>query len=260
VVCGDDEGIRRCIDRFGKPFTTYGFGELNDWVIRDLSADASGSRFTLVHRRNGGGAAFVEDRLGEVVLPVPGRHNVLNASAALVLSLRLGIPFEKVIEGLASFGGVRRRFELRWKSADGSRRIVDDYGHHPTEIAATLAAARQAWPTGRIRVIFQPHRYSRTLHCRDGFLNVFRRSEDLILLPIYSAGEEPIEGVTSERLLESLQALAEPGQRLRTAASLEAASGLVMQDFREGDLILCMGAGSITRLPELLVAQLESSK
>src|SRR5690606_10263171 len=132
-----------------------------------------------VHRRDGAGGAGGEARkLGELKLNVPGRHNVLNALAATVIALRLGVPFENVARGLEAFTGAKRRFEIRWQDTDRRRVIVDDYGHHPTEIAATLAAARGFWD-GRIVVVFQPHRYSRTLHCHDGFLTAFRDCDAL---------------------------------------------------------------------------------
>ena len=135
---------------------------------------------------------------------VPGTHNALNALAAIAIGMHLKIPFEKIANGLQEFCGVKRRFEIRWQDPMRNRVIIDDYGHHPTEIAATLAAARQYWK-GRIVTVFQPHRYTRTLHCRDGFLSAFRNTDELWVTDIYAAGEDPIPGVDSRSLVQDIQ-------------------------------------------------------
>ena len=171
----------------------------------EVREEAFGSKFCVRHCRNG--------VLGEISLHVPGRHNVLNALAVVAVCLDLGMPFAQVADGLAQYRGVKRRFEVRWRDEATSRAIVDDYGHHPTEIEATLAAARQFWKK-RIIVVFQPHRYSRTLHCRDGFLHAFRGADVVLLTDIYAAGEAPIDGVDSASLAEAMRRVAPQGQRI----------------------------------------------
>jgi UDP-N-acetylmuramate--alanine ligase len=173
----------------------------------------------------------------------------------VAVSLGIGLSFEEIRSGIAQFQGVKRRFEIRWQSSNGDRVIVDDYGHHPTEIAATLSAARQYWP-GRIKVVFQPHRYSRTVHCREGFRHAFDLADQVILTDIYAAGETPIEGVSSPALAEDIQSHAKNGVQIQSCGDLLAAERMILADFRPGDLILCMGAGSITRLPAQLISGL----
>jgi UDP-N-acetylmuramate--alanine ligase len=231
-----------------KPFTTYGFAEEWDFSARAVKVDGMGSSFELFCR--------AESRvLGTVHLQVPGDHNVLNALAAAVVALEMGLEFDRVAEGLSEFRGVKRRFEVRWRDDAKRQVVVDDYGHHPTEIAATLAAARGFWP-GRIITVFQPHRYSRTLHCHDGFLTAFRHSDRVLLTDIYAAGEEPIEGVSSEALAQAILRVAPQAQGIECVGSLENACREVVRGLLPGDLVLCLGAGTITRLPEQIIAAL----
>jgi UDP-N-acetylmuramate--alanine ligase len=196
--------------------------------------------------------------LGDILLHVPGRHNVLNALAVVAICLDLGMPFATIASGLAQYRGVKRRFEIRWRDDSSRRMIVDDYGHHPTEIEATLAAARQFWQ-GRVVAVFQPHRYSRTLHCRDGFLRAFHGADVVLLTDIYAAGEAAIEGVTSESLVEEMRRVALPGQQILHVGGLEAARDHVTKISSDGDLVLCLGAGTITRLPELLIQSMQGA-
>lgn len=183
---------------------------------------------------------------------------MLNALGVVAVSLGIGLDFEAVKRGIAQFHGVKRRFEIRWQSASGDRVIVDDYGHHPTEIAATLSAARQYWP-GRIKVVFQPHRYSRTLHCREGFKRAFDLADQVILTDIYAAGEAPIDGVNSPALAAEIRSHARKEIKVQSCGDLSSAEDTLLSDFSPGDLILCMGAGSITRLPGHLISRLEST-
>ena len=244
ALCAEDPGVRRNLSRFTKPFVTYGFSGDWDYVATEVREEAFGSKFRVRHCRNG--------VLGEISLHVPGRHNVLNALAVVAVCLDLGMPFAQVADGLAQYRGVKRRFEVRWRDEATSRAIVDDYGHHPTEIEATLAAARQFWKK-RIIVVFQPHRYSRTLHCRDGFLHAFRGADVVLLTDIYAAGESPIDGVDSASLAEAMRRVAPQGQRIEAVGGLDAARDEVVKLMAPGDLILCMGAGTITRLPDSLM-------
>ena len=243
AVCGDDSGVKRCLPRWNKPVVTYGFGPDNDYIAAEVRPTGFGSHFEVHHRGQ---------LLGSVQLNVPGNHNVLNAMASAVIALRLEVPFETVAAGLEIFGGVKRRFEIRWRDDSRKQVIVDDYGHHPTEILATLSAAKSYWP-GRIVVVFQPHRYSRTLNCRDGFMTAFRDADVVMITDIYSAGEEPIEGVSAESLVQDIQRVALPRQEIQYVGDLEHAKAAVLMAFQPGDLVLCFGAGSITQLPGRLV-------
>ncbi len=256
AVCGEDAGVRRCLDRFGKPVVTYGFSPEFDFYATQVEVREMGSDFEVYGRRQVGGE---RELLGRVSLEVPGRHNVLNALAAVAIAIQLKVPFETIARGLAEFRGVKRRFEIKHHDPVRNRVIVDDYGHHPTEITATLAAARNFWK-GRIITIFQPHRYSRTLHCRDGFLTSFRGSDVLWMMDIYAAGEDPIAGVDAASLCADIQAVSEPDKPvIEHVGELAAAQAKALAEFRDGDLILCMGAGSITRLADQLAQALDTA-
>ena len=254
AVCGEDPGVQRCLSRWTKPIRTYGLSAQWDVYADDLRLEGLGSSFDVFARESGSNAPHV--RLGRLTLNVPGKHNVLNALATWVLSERIGLTFEQVQIGIQEFKGVKRRFEVRWKDDVQQRVIVDDYGHHPTEITATLGSARSYWK-GRILTIFQPHRYSRTLHCYDGFLNALQLSDAVILTDIYGAGEDPIEGISSERLVADLKDRAHDDFSATYARDLDACVNAVLEQSRPGDLILCMGAGTITRLPEKLMGALQ---
>jgi UDP-N-acetylmuramate--alanine ligase len=249
AVCGEDPGVLRILNRVTKPVVTYGLSDQWDYSARNVMPDGLGSSFEVFSRKEG-------RILGRVRLNVPGEHNVLNALAAIAIGLHMGLDFATVAKGLGEFRGVKRRFEIRWQNADNKQVIVDDYGHHPTEIAATLAAARSYWPQGRIVTVFQPHRYSRTLHCRDGFLAAFRQSDVLLITDIYAAGEDPIEGVDAASLASAIRKVSGPSQEVVHVGDMQAARDAVMQRLQPGDLVLCCGAGSITRLPDQLVAKI----
>jgi len=250
AVCAEDPGIQRVLASFNKPLVTYGLSSSCDYYASRIRNEGLISRFEVSQR----GAGI----LGEIELKIPGKHNVLNALGVVAVSLGIGLDFEAVKRGIAQFHGVKRRFEIRWQSASGDRVIVDDYGHHPTEIAATLSAARQYWP-GRIKVVFQPHRYSRTLHCREGFKRAFDLADQVILTDIYAAGEAPIDGVNSPALAAEIRSHARKEIKVQSCGDLSSAEDTLLSDFSPGDLILCMGAGSITRLPGHLISRLEST-
>lgn len=250
AVCGDDPGVRRCLSRFTKPFTTYGFSSEWDWYATDVVSLGLGSRFRLWK----GGEK--PECLGEIELHVPGRHNVLNALAATAISHGLGLSFSQVSTGLREFKGVGRRFEVRYQDHARKIAVVDDYGHHPTEILATLSAARGFWP-GRIVCIFQPHRYSRTVHCHDGFLSAFNPADEVFFTDIYAAGEDPIEGVSSETLAKDVMLSARAGLKISYSGDLKKTETSVLTQIQDGDLVLCLGAGTITKLPEKLIQALK---
>lgn len=249
AVCGEDAGVRRCLERWSKPITTYGFSNLWDFYADSVKLTGLGSEFTVYARTFHGQP---HEKMGQVTLHVPGRHNVLNGLAAIAIGMELKIPFSEISKALAEFKGVDRRFQIRWKDDKRKRVIVDDYGHHPTEIAATLAAARNFWP-GRIITVFQPHRYSRTVHCRDGFPSAFRSTDVLYLSDIYAAGEDPIPGVDAASLRDEIARAAGANQKIEYVGELDKIQSRLSQEFQDGDMILCLGAGSITKLAEKLV-------
>jgi UDP-N-acetylmuramate--alanine ligase len=235
-----------------KPVVTYGFSPEWDFSARDIQVQGLGTQFEVYSRS-------AQRVLGSVRLQVPGEHNVLNALATIAVGTHIGIPFEKIVQGLWEFRGVKRRFEIRWEDRTQNQVIVDDYGHHPTEIAATLAAARSYWK-GRILTVFQPHRYSRTLHCKDGFLSAFRKTDGLWITDIYSAGEEPIEGVSSLELVSAIRKVSDSKQKIEYGGSIDSARDALLKEIKPGDLVLCCGAGSITQLPQKLIDQLSQGK
>jgi UDP-N-acetylmuramate--alanine ligase len=208
-----------------------------------------GSHFTLMGKSLGESG---HSQLCEIKLSVPGRHNVLNALAASAIARELGVNSEAIAGGLASYSGVRRRFDIRWNDEKNHRMIVDDYAHHPTEVRATLLAARQFWK-GPIVTVFQPHRYTRTQHCREDFLTAFQRSDRVLISDIYSAGEEPIAGVHSETLVEELRTYS-PGAEY--IGDLKSSIPKILEHFNSNTLLICMGAGSITLMPDLLIKEL----
>lgn len=247
LVCGEDSGVQSCLEKFTKPFLTYGFSKEWDVVASDIRENPNGFQFQVLYRGLG---RKTHESLGSIVLHKPGRHNVLNALAVVGLTFSLGIPFETIARAMESFKGIRRRFEICWVSEDRNQMIVDDYGHHPTEIEATLQAARQLWK-GRILVVFQPHRYSRTQQCFEGFTKCFKNADHLLVTDIYPGGEDPIQGVHSQRLVEVIQQ--EVGaNKVEYVSTLDLVQKRLQQIFSSGDLIVCMGAGSITRLPKEL--------
>ncbi len=244
VLCIDDPGVQRLLPRIARRRTTYGFSAQADWTAIDLEKAGAGSRFRV---RRGG------ETLGSARLRLPGRHNVANALAALAVASELDVPFAQAAEALASFAGVERRFEDKG-SARGVR-IVDDYGHHPTEIRATLAAAREVH-AGRLVVVFQPHRYTRTRDLFDDFAAAFHDADLLVLTEIYAAGEPKLLGVEATELALAVR---QRGHRdVRFLADLEAIPAALAPELRAGDLVLTLGAGSITRLGPQLLSALEA--
>jgi len=203
--------------------------------------------------RNRFDVLYQGSELGPFELFVPGMHNILNATAAIAVGIGLEIPVERIRAGIAQFRGVDRRFQQ--KGTVGGVRVVDDYGHHPTEIRATLAAARQ-WMggEGRIHVIFQPHRYSRTYLLMDEFAAAFPEADRLLVLDIYAASEQPIAGVSGLAL--SRKIACRNGSSAEFAASFAAAVEAVMEQARPGDLVLTLGAGSVSQLAAQILERL----
>lgn len=251
AVCADDRGVKRVLEKLSKPFVTYGTEGDLDYVASDIEVHGLGTIFNVYQKGPNG-----PQKLGPVRLNVPGRHNVLNAMASVAIATQLGLNFDVISMALGAFHGVKRRFEIRYKDLVRKQVVVDDYGHHPTEIAAALAAARGYWQ-GRVIAVFQPHRYSRTLHCHEGFLSAFKDADVVFVTDIYAAGEDPIEGVTAQALVEAIKQASPAGKRIEYAGDLDLARGAVLNETSEGDLVICLGAGSITKLPELVAQRLQ---
>lgn len=243
LVCVDDEAIRSLLPSIARPITTYGFAD--DAQVQAVNVRAVGTQMHFTARRRNG--ITLPDL--DVVLNLPGRHNVLNALAAIAVAVELGVPDEAVQRGLAEFNGVGRRFqrygEVAVKPAhgDGSFTVVDDYGHHPVEMAATLAAARGAFPGRRLVLAFQPHRYTRTRDCFEDFVKVIGQSDAVLLAEVYAAGEAPIVAADGRSLARALRVAGklEPVFVDRIGDMAQA----VLDNARPGDVVLCMGAGSI---------------
>jgi UDP-N-acetylmuramate--alanine ligase len=234
VVCGDDPGVRRLLPRVKRPVITYGFDEHNA-IRAEVLACADTSLFNVIV--NG------ED-IGQVRLAQPGRHNILNALAAIGVALECDIAPEKIVAGLAKFGGVGRRFERKGER-DGVL-VVDDYGHHPAEIAATLATARQCFPHRRLVVVFQPHRFTRTQALFGEFCKVFDGVDKLLLTEIYPASEKPIPGVSGQSLAQGIRQVSKTDVTYhQDFDSVLAALPGVLQP---GDLLLTLGAGNVTTI------------
>ena len=244
VVCLDDPNLQRMIPRMmDKRVVTYGLEAGADVTARRLQFVEMRSTFEVAHR----GVS-----LGTMTLQIPGRHNVLNALAATAVALDLEMPFPKIQTALAGFAGVQRRFQVRGIARDVL--VVDDYGHHPAEIRATLAAAKAGFDR-RVITVFQPHRYSRTQHLRDDFLTAFYQSDVLIVMDIYAAGEAPIPGVHARDLADGIAA---HGHRevLYLGGDRAAIIDYLCESTRAGDLVLTLGAGDVGQLGGELLQRL----
>ncbi len=242
VVCIDHPGVQELMPRLGRRRTTYGFSEQAEWRAGEPEFGPETTRFEVHHG---------DRALGQVDLPLAGRHNVLNALAAIAVADEAGIDFRTAADALASFAGVDRRFET--KGEVGGVRVIDDYGHHPTEIRATLDAAR-AIHQGRLVVVFQPHRYSRTRDLFEDFVAAFGQADLLILTEIYAASEAPIPGVTGAALADSIQERG--GVEVRFEPELGDVTRHLVPELRSGDWVITLGAGSITGLGGELVQAL----
>ena len=249
-LCRESEHVRAILPKINKPFSTYGFTAESDIYASDMVAEGMQMRFT-VHLKD------MSVRPFEVVLNTPGQHNVLNALASIGIALACGVAVEAIQAGLLAFGGVGRRFQ-RYEGLKlpqgGSVNLIDDYGHHPVEIAATVAAVRGAYPSSRLVLAFQPHRYTRTRDLFEDFVSVLNQADALLLTEVYSAGEAPIVAADSKALARAIRVHGkiEPIY-VETVAELPNSLVHVLQD---GDILLNMGAGNISTLPKLLKNQL----
>jgi UDP-N-acetylmuramate--alanine ligase len=244
VLCIDDPVIRSLLVAVARPTLTYGFSEDAAYQVSQVKSDRLQTTF-VINR---------PDNLSplQIMLNIPGRHNVLNAAAAIAVASDEGISDEAIITGLKEFGGVGRRFEMvgNYPVKDGSAMLVDDYGHHPTELKATIDAVRSGWPEKRLVMIFQPHRYTRTRDLYEDFVEVLCQVDALLILDVYSAGEDEIAGASSKNICGSIR------QRGNVdpiyVPSLEAVPDLIAGLVRADDIVLTQGAGSVTQLVALL--------
>ena len=237
IVCGDDPLLRAFAPKMNKKFLTYGFSKDCDLVASDFSAEGLQSSFTVSDR---------EGELGRVELCLPGRHNALNALAAIQVALLLEVSFAKAAAALGKFTGIARRSEIK-----GERKgvtVIDDYGHHPNEIRAAIKSISEGMKRRRLVTLFQPHRYTRTRDCLDGFFTAFGDCDLLGLLPIYPAGEKPIKGIDSSLIYDGVRAA---GQKNVTfLKSKEEARQWLNENLEADDVLLTLGAGDVYRIGE----------
>jgi UDP-N-acetylmuramate--alanine ligase len=239
ILCLDEPNVQAILPRVKRPVITYGTSSQADLVISDVELRGLGSEFRLTYRG---------EALGPFRLPAPpGMHNVRNAAAAAAVGLYLSIPSELIREGLEKFSGVGRRFEIKGQ-ANGVT-LIDDYGHHPAEIRATLEAARGCGYK-RLLVLFQPHRFTRTQHLWDDFCRAFNQADLLVLTDIYAASEAPIADITGEALAAAIRAAGH--KSVRHLKSLQSAVEALLAEARPGDAILTIGAGSVSRAADEL--------
>jgi UDP-N-acetylmuramate--alanine ligase len=245
-VCLDDENVQQILPRVNRRTITYGRTAQSDYEVVRADCGHLASTFEIRHN--------TQD-LGVFSLNVPGVHNVLNATAAIATSLELDIKLDTIREGLTQYRGVDRRFQV--KGVEHGVTVVDDYGHHPTEIRATLSAARACDPR-RLHVLFQPHRYTRTMHLMDEFARSFHHADRVLVLDIYPASEQPIEGVTAEALVERMRQY-----RHRAAEYVGSIANGVEQmsaGLEDGDMVITLGAGSVSSASEIILENLRRAK
>jgi UDP-N-acetylmuramate--alanine ligase len=240
VLCLDNEPIQDLIPRIKKRYTTYGMTSQADFQIRDVEFGRQQSRFDIYHQGN---------KLGMINLNLPGIHNVYNATASIAVGVELNIAFEQIKKALETVEGVQRRLEIKGESNGVT--VIDDYGHHPTEIKVTLEAIEENWQNRRKVVVFQPHRYSRTRALFDEFSRAFYQSDVLVVLPIYAASEKKIEGVTSQNLCEEIKAHGH--KEVIHADGFKAALSYLKQILQPGDVLLTLGAGDVYKVGEMFL-------
>ncbi len=227
IACGDDARVRRVFQDFNKRILYYGFDSKNDLVIRGEK-----TRYDVLSKGK---------LLGRFDLNLPGRHNALNAAAAVAVAMEAGLDFQTCAAGLSLFVGVDRRFH--WKGEAKGIKVYDDYGHHPTEIAAVLQAFREKFPENKIKVLFQPHRYSRTQTSWDDFLKCFNEADEVFVTDIYAAGEKPVPGIDGEKLAKQIK-----HPQVRFVGPSKTALGKIDKDLTDGDVLVTLGAGDIWKV------------
>ena len=244
ILCLDNEPIQDLIPDIKKRYTTYGMSPQADFQIRDVAFEKRQSRFTVINQGQ---------KLGPINLNLPGLHNIYNATASIAVGIELDVPFAAIKNALETLEGVQRRLEIKGE-IDGIT-VVDDYGHHPTEIKTTLDALEKCWPDNRKVVVFQPHRYSRTQALFDEFTRAFYQSDILLVLPIYAASEKEIEGVTGRILCEGIQAHGH--KEAFYADGRQNAVEYLKSRLKPGDILLTLGAGDVWKVGEQVLREMK---
>lgn len=243
IVCGDDANIQEIRPRIGRSIITYGFEEHNDYRAENITLSFGKANFTVIRP---------DVSPLDITLNLTGNHNVLNALAAIAVATDEGIEDDAIVKALASFGGIGRRFEQlgSFSTSKGEVCLVDDYGHHPTEVRATIAAARANWPDKRLVMVYQPHRFTRTRDLYEDFVDVLSSVDTLLLLDVYAASEQPIEGVDSKSLCRSIR---QRGQIEPVyVGDKQALPSILANILRDGDIVMTQGAGNIGQIARLL--------
>jgi len=248
VLCEDDENVRSIRDQIHKPMVSYGLSELADYRAYDLTQNHTTMKFKLARPNN-------QSDL-DVELALPGEHNVLNATAAIAIASHLGVSDQAIVQGLREFQGIGRRFQIFGDALINNKSVtmVDDYAHHPVELAATLSAAKGSWPERRLIAVFQPHRYSRTSDLFDDFVQVLAEQQNVLLCEVYPAGEEPISGASGKSLCQAIRVRGSSNPIF--VSDLGDLQSLLTPIVEDGDVILTMGAGSIGKASKALYQSL----
>ncbi|WP_287957450.1 UDP-N-acetylmuramate--L-alanine ligase [Snodgrassella sp.] len=245
-LCIDSEHVRQILPQIQKPFVTYGLDDSADLYATNIVACGAQMHFD-VHTRKKGIEPF------NVTVNMPGQHNVLNALAVIGVALEIGVPVPAIQLGLASFAGVGRRFQQCGDISlpeGGKALLIDDYGHHPVEMSATIAAARGAYPERRLVVAFQPHRYTRTRDLFEDFVQVLSKADGVVLTEVYAAGEDPIVAADSKALMRAIRVLGKVEPIY--VANVDEMASTLLNVLQDGDVLLNMGAGSINKVPAML--------
>ncbi len=247
VLCLEDENIQHLLPRIEKRLVTYGFSSQADFQARDVRSRGFKVTYRVFHRNR---------ELGEMVLPIPGRHNVLNSLAAVAVGMELGVGWEDIRRGLQEMSGVQRRFHVKGEASGVL--VMDDYGHHPTEIRAVLAALAESYPDRRKVVAFQPHRYTRTHGLMEQFAKCFYESDVLLVTEIYAAGESPIPGVSGRKLAEEVSRYGH--HDITFCEDLEEMTDVLVKRVQPGDVVVTLGAGNVWQVGEWLLERLRKEE
>ena len=255
ILCTDDAAVRSILSEVSRPITSYGFNE--DAQVRAVNVRADNGRMCFtVQRRNG---VTLPDL--DITLNLAGEHNVLNALAAIAVAVELNVPDAALQKALAEFKGVGRRFQRHGEvpaKHGGYFTLIEDYGHHPVEVAATLAAARGAFPGRRLVLAFQPHRYTRTRDCFEDFVQVMGRADVLWLAEVYAAGEAPIVAADGRALSRAMRVSGHDA--LVFVEDIQKMAQVIADNAQDGDVVMCMGAGSIGQVPTQVLALMQQAK
>jgi len=241
VYCGDDLDCVEAFNKMSKKTISYGFEDNNDFRLQALG----GGRYSVTQ---------LEKEIGSFESAIPGDYNALNGLAAIVVGMRAGLSFNEAKEGIESFNGVKRRFEMKFDDEQKDIMIVDDYAHHPTEIAAVLTACKQKFLGTKVKCIFQPHRYSRLKDCWEQFLNAFDKCDELYVLPVYEAGESPIENYDSKKLVEKV--FHEKSTYIGETDLVKVADNF-LETVKSGDLVITLGAGDVYKVSDQMTRKLQ---